>query len=112
MPLKEMHLTIANKSYDIEIDFLDRGISDEKILVMKIKSQDEKYFTYEFRFDAPFLTCIEKKMDFMIDKASDMTKELISESVFEDKLIRISNGKKIRDPHYEFEKHSAFYKNR
>lgn len=109
MKIEKLSTTILNIEYDIELEFLDMNGRDSIILLTKIKSQDGKCFTYEFRFSRTLLASIKTDLDkYIKEESSKIVNNLISNSELEDKIIEISSSHNVKtsSPPYELKKHS------
>lgn len=111
MNRNELEIAVRNKNYFIEIEEIDPRDLFGKIFLAKIKSQDEKYFTYKFQFGNILLSTIEEDAkEYILKKIIDITTDLINDDEYKDKLIKITRNKKdIIDAPDELKKHSNFY---
>ncbi len=110
MQENEIIISVEDKKYYLELEAIDpRALHTDKFLA-KIKSQDNKYFTYEFHFGHRFNPNTKNRSTFIKDKILEITKVKISENVFKDQLIVVfSVCSKQTSPDKELKKHSTWY---
>ena len=104
------------KEYLIEVEPIDCGSFDGEIFLSKIKTPDDKYFTFEFRLSRRYLSSSYAPSsieDFLIDKIREI---IIEWKIAEDYIIpvlEVDKGiirrEKIYKPEYNLKKHSSYY---